>query len=41
MEFIRIRNITEEDFHGIVQAAGGSRIASEGSADYRLNEALI
>jgi hypothetical protein len=41
MEFIRIKNITEEDFHGIVQAAGGSRIASQGSADYRLNEALI
>lgn len=41
MEFIRIKNISEEDFHGIVQAAGGTRIATDSSADYRLNEALI
>jgi hypothetical protein len=36
MDFIRIKNISEEDFHGIVQAAGGSRIASQGSADFRI-----
>jgi hypothetical protein len=41
MDFIRIKNISETDFDGILQAAGGSRIASEGCADYRLNEAII
>ena len=41
MEFIRIKNVSEADFDGVVQAAGGSRIASDGSADYRLNEAII
>jgi hypothetical protein len=41
MEYIRIKSISEADFDGIVQASGGSRIASEGSADYRLNEAIM
>src|SRR6476646_10256274 len=41
MEFIRIKNVSEADFDGVVQTAGGSRITSEGSADYRLNEAVI
>jgi hypothetical protein len=41
MDYIRIKNVSEADFDAIVQAAGGFRIASEGSADYRLNEAII
>jgi hypothetical protein len=41
MDYIRIKNISEADFDGVVQTAGGSRIASDGSADYRLNEAII
>lgn len=41
MDYIRINHTSEADFDGVVQAAGGSRIASDGSADYRLNEAII
>jgi hypothetical protein len=41
VESIRIKNISETDFDGIVHAAGGARIASEGSADYRLGEAVV
>lgn len=41
MEYIRIRAIAETDFDKVVVSAGGSRITEEGSADYRLNEAII
>jgi len=41
MEHIRIKAIAEEDFDKVIISAGGTRIAEEGSADYRLNEAII
>lgn len=41
MDYIRIKSITEADFDQVVVAAGGSRIAKEGAADYVLNEAII
>lgn len=41
MEYIRIKAVTEEDFDQVITSAGGSRILEEGSADYRLNEAII
>src|ERR1051325_5366651 len=40
MEFLRIKDISEADFDGIVAKAGGSRINSQGSADYKLGEAV-
>lgn len=41
MEHIRIKAITEADFDKVIASAGGSRILEDGSADYRLNEAII
>ena len=41
MEYIRIKAIAETDFDKVITSAGGSRIVEEGSADYRLNEAII
>jgi hypothetical protein len=43
MDYLRIKNISETDFDGIIQTAGGSRLAegSALSADYRLHEAII
>ena len=41
MEFLRIKSVTEEDFDHVIRTAGGARLAEEGSADYRLNEAII
>ncbi|MBI5387763.1 MAG: hypothetical protein HZA90_24135 [Verrucomicrobia bacterium] len=41
MEYIRIKTVTEEDFDQVITSAGGFRILEEGSADYRLNEAII
>lgn len=41
MEYIRIKAVTEGDFDQVITSAGGSRILEEGSADYRLNEAII
>lgn len=41
MEYIRIKPIAEEDFDQMILSAGGSRIAEEGSADYRFHEAIV
>jgi len=41
MEYIRIKTVTEQDFDAVIVSAGGSRIVEEGSADYRLNEAIV
>jgi hypothetical protein len=41
MDHIRIKAIAEADFDKVIMSAGGSRIVEEGSADYRLNEAII
>lgn len=44
MDYIRIKKISQTDFDGIVEAAGGVRIdlqTAETSADYKLNEAII
>lgn len=44
MDYIRIKNISQADFDGIIEAAGGARIdlqTAETSADYKLNEAII
>jgi len=41
MEYMRIKTITEGGFDQVVISAGGSRILEEGSADYRLNEAIV
>lgn len=41
MDRIRIHTITEDDFDRVVEIAGGRRIDQPGSADYRLNEAVV
>lgn len=41
MQHIRIKTVTENDFDEVITSAGGSRISEDGSADYRLNEAII
>jgi hypothetical protein len=41
MQHIRIKTVTEDDFDEVITSAGGSRISEDGSADYRLNEAII
>ena len=41
MEYIRIKAVSEADFDQVITSAGGSRILEDGSADYRLNEAII
>ena len=41
MEYFRIKQITESDFDSVIAEAGGARIASENSADYLLDEAVV
>jgi len=41
MDYIRIKDVSESDFHTIVKKAGGVRLKGTGEADYLLNEALI
>ena len=41
MNFIRIRSLTEADFDLVIKEAGGTRLTTEGSADYVLNEAVV
>src|SRR5258708_10974420 len=41
MDYIRLKEVTESDFDRIIKEAGGSRITTEDSDDYLLNEALI
>jgi hypothetical protein len=41
MDYIRIKEVSESDFHTIVKKAGGVRLKGTGEADYLLNEALI
>ena len=41
MEYIRLKTVTEDGFDGIVKDAGGTRITTEGSADYLFNESVL
>lgn len=41
MERITISRITEEDFDGIIERAGGTRLTTEATADYQLGNAII
>jgi hypothetical protein len=41
MESIRVKAISEDDFDGIVESVGGSRIIEDDSADYNLSEAIV
>ncbi len=41
MDYTRIGTVTEKDFDGVIEDAGGVRIDAQGSADYLLNEAVV
>jgi hypothetical protein len=41
MDYMQIRTVSEADFDAVINDAGGARLATDGSADYLLNEAVI
>jgi hypothetical protein len=41
MEYLRIKKVTESEFDRVVRNAGGVRLATEGSADYLFQDAVV
>jgi hypothetical protein len=41
MDYLRIKKISEVEFDTVVEAAGGSRIRADGSADYLWKDAVV